>query len=101
MMCVPYFGMLGIPTANLDVTPLRIESDSLAPGIYFGWAGLRGAQAGVFGMVMSIGWNPFFHNASKTIEPWLLHDFPEDFYDQVWRWSSCQANWNSGSTLDP
>jgi hypothetical protein len=33
--------VLGIPTANLDVTPLKIESDSLAPGIYFGWAGLK------------------------------------------------------------
>ena len=26
-------------------------------------------------MVMSIGWNPFFDNARKTIEPWLLHEF--------------------------
>jgi riboflavin kinase len=36
-------------------------------------------------MVMSIGWNPFFDNSSKTIEPWLLHEFPEDFYDQELR----------------
>ena len=36
--------VLGIPTANLDVSPLKFESDSLAPGIYFGWAGLKGAQ---------------------------------------------------------
>ena len=39
--------VLGIPTANLDVSPLKFESDSLAPGIYFGWAGLKGAQGGV------------------------------------------------------
>lgn len=77
--------VLGIPTANLDVTPLKFESDSLAPGIYFGWAGLKGAQGGVYGMVMSIGWNPFFDNSSKTIEPWLLSEFPEDFYDQELR----------------
>ena len=31
-------------------------------------------------MVMSIGWNPFFDNARKTIEPWLLHEFESDFY---------------------
>ncbi|XP_073140857.1 bifunctional riboflavin kinase/FMN phosphatase-like [Henckelia pumila] len=33
-------------------------------------------------MVMSIGWNPYFNNAEKTIEPWLLHDFDEDFYGE-------------------
>jgi len=77
--------VLGIPTANLDVSPLKLQADSLAPGIYFGWAGLQGAQGGVYGMVMSIGWNPFFSNSSKTIEPWLLHEFPEDFYDQELR----------------
>ena len=36
-------------------------------------------------MVMSIGWNPFFDNAKKTIEPWLLHEFGGDFYDQELR----------------
>ena len=39
----------------------------------------------MYGMVMSIGWNPFFDNSSKTIEPWLLNEFPEDFYDQELR----------------
>lgn len=33
-------------------------------------------------MVMSIGWNPYFDNTEKTIEPWLLHDFDEDFYGE-------------------
>jgi FAD synthase len=46
---------------------------------------MKGAQGGVYAMVMSIGWNPFFDNSSKTIEPWLLHEFPEDFYDQELR----------------
>lgn len=33
-------------------------------------------------MVMSIGWNPFFKNEKKTMEPHLLHDFGPagDFY---------------------
>ncbi|KAK9089460.1 hypothetical protein Scep_028542 [Stephania cephalantha] len=33
-------------------------------------------------MVMSIGWNPYFNNTKKTIEPWLLHEFDEDFYGE-------------------
>ncbi|GJZ11350.1 bifunctional riboflavin kinase/FMN phosphatase [Tanacetum coccineum] len=33
-------------------------------------------------MAMSIGWNPFFNNTEKTIEPWLLHKFDEDFYGE-------------------
>ncbi|KAJ0568925.1 putative riboflavin kinase [Helianthus annuus] len=33
-------------------------------------------------MVMSIGWNPYFDNTEKTIEPWLLHKFDEDFYGE-------------------
>ena len=86
---------LGIPTANLDVAPIKKESDALAPGIYFGWAGLRGdASDGARGkddvvapMVMSIGWNPFFENARKTVEPWLLRDFGKDgdFYGRELR----------------
>ena len=30
---------------------------------------------------MSVGWNPTFKDLKyKTIEPWILHDFEEDFY---------------------
>ena len=72
--------MLGIPTANLDIVPLKFQVDSLAPGIYMGFAAMRGE---IHEMVMSIGWNPYFDNAKKTIEPWLLHDFGEnDFYGE-------------------
>ena len=81
---------LGIPTANLDVAPIKKESEALAPGIYFGWAGLRGDERRedvVAPMVMSIGWNPFFENARKTVEPWLLRDFGKDgdFYGRELR----------------
>jgi len=82
--------MLGIPTANLDVAPLKLQADALAPGIYFGWASVaksdpRDVGGGVYRMVMSIGWNPFFDNSKKTIEPWLLHTFERDFYEQELR----------------
>ncbi|KAL1560165.1 bifunctional riboflavin kinase/FMN phosphatase isoform X1 [Salvia divinorum] len=72
--------VLGIPTANLSTegySDLLLEHPS---GVYFGWAGL--ATRGVYKMVMSIGWNPYFNNTEKTIEPWLLHDFEEDFYGE-------------------
>ncbi|EPS58907.1 hypothetical protein M569_15906, partial [Genlisea aurea] len=76
--------VLGIPTANLSTDGF---SDVLAEhpsGVYFGWAGLsdRGAA---YKMVMSVGWNPYFDNAEKTIEPWLLHEFEEDFYGEELR----------------
>eukprot|EP00798_Chlamydomonas_sp_ICE-L_P013724 gene13724-19622_t len=29
---------------------------------------------------MSIGWNPFFNGKEKTAEPWILHDFDNEFY---------------------
>ncbi|KAK5838555.1 hypothetical protein PVK06_007286 [Gossypium arboreum] len=34
---------------------------------------------------MSISWNPYFNNAEKIIEPWLLHEFTEDFYGEELR----------------
>ena len=75
-------------------------------GVYFGWAGL--STRGIYKMVMSIGWNPYFDNTEKTVvsvlyshfsyvysmlcskrlplqEPWLLHNFGEDFYGEELR----------------
>ena len=76
--------MLGIPTANLDAEALGGLADQAA-GIYLGWASL-GGSADVHAMVMSVGWNPFFGDADKkTVEPWLLADFPGDFYGEELR----------------
>lgn len=75
--------VLGIPTANLPTTAFSSTLSDCVCGIYLGWAGL--ANRGVFKMVMSVGWNPYFDNAEKTVEPWLLHDFPEDFYGEELR----------------
>ncbi|KAH7516001.1 hypothetical protein FEM48_Zijuj10G0088200 [Ziziphus jujuba var. spinosa] len=72
--------VLGIPTANLSTERYSTLLSEHPAGVYFGWAGL--SARGVFKMVMSIGWNPFFNNTEKTIEPWLLHDFNEDFYGE-------------------
>uniref|UniRef100_A0ACD5UMB4 Uncharacterized protein n=1 Tax=Avena sativa TaxID=4498 RepID=A0ACD5UMB4_AVESA len=73
-------GLLGIPTANLPVDKFSDILSEHTSGVYFGWAGL--SEGGIYKMVMSVGWNPYFHNSEKTIEPWILHDFSEDFYGE-------------------
>lgn len=72
--------VLGIPTANISAKNYSTELSEHPSGVYFGWAKL--STRGIYKMVMSIGWNPFFNNTEKTIEPWLLHDFEEDFYGE-------------------
>ncbi|KAL3627649.1 hypothetical protein CASFOL_029012 [Castilleja foliolosa] len=72
--------VLGIPTANLSAEAFSDALSEHPSGVYFGWAGL--ANRGIYKMVMSIGWNPYFDNSEKTIEPWLLHDFDKDFYGE-------------------
>ncbi|KAL9266030.1 Bifunctional riboflavin kinase/FMN phosphatase-like protein [Drosera capensis] len=75
--------VLGIPTANLLADSYSDFLSEHPSGVYFGWAGLP--RRGIYKMVMSIGWNPYFDNPEKTIEPWLLHDFNEDFYGEELR----------------
>ncbi|KAI3716919.1 hypothetical protein L1987_68149 [Smallanthus sonchifolius] len=91
--------MLGIPTgfpassylhlffvsSMLDISNLSVEGHASAlsehpAGVYFGWAKL--STRGFFKMALSIGWNPYFNNTEKTIEPWLLNKFDEDFYGE-------------------
>ncbi|XP_062107305.1 bifunctional riboflavin kinase/FMN phosphatase isoform X2 [Humulus lupulus] len=80
--------VLGIPTVRFHIFSANLSTDGYSAllsehpaGVYFGWAGLS-ARGMVFKMVMSLGWNPYFNNTEKTIEPWLLHDFDEDFYGE-------------------
>ncbi|KAM7500842.1 hypothetical protein LguiA_025256 [Lonicera macranthoides] len=75
--------VLGIPTANLSIEGYSNILSEHPSGVYFGWAGL--STQGVYKMVMSIGWNPYFDNTEKTIEPWLLYDFDGDFYGEELR----------------
>lgn len=70
---------LGIPTANLPDESFVGKLMDDESGIYFGWAELRGEM---YKMVTSIGWNPYFDNKKKTVEPHLLHTFDEDFYGE-------------------
>jgi len=80
--------VLGIPTANLDIDSLgHAVASSACTGIYAAFASV-GASPAVYDTVLSIGWNPFFKDVQrKTVEPWLLHDFEQDFYGQELRLS--------------
>merc|ERR1712129_664712 len=89
---------LGFPTANMEVRWDQ-EKDTEAlqqhekeildfaknceTGIYYAWAQVaNGPDRQVYKTAMSIGWNPTFNDVkTKVIEPWILHDFKEDFYD--------------------
>ncbi|CAN0282080.1 unnamed protein product, partial [Ectocarpus sp. 13 AM-2016] len=88
--------LLGIPTANMDMKEVgeRVVHDTTT-GIYYGYAMLDGT---VYPAVISVGWNPYFDNKSKTVvppvfiyfppptaalqEPHLLHEFDQDFYGE-------------------
>ncbi|PRQ28757.1 putative riboflavin kinase [Rosa chinensis] len=72
--------VVGIPTANLSTKQYSTLLFEHPSGVYFGLAGLP--TCCVFKMVMNVCWNPYFNNTEKTIEPWLLHDFDEDFYGE-------------------
>ncbi|ETV92215.1 hypothetical protein H310_13448 [Aphanomyces invadans] len=69
---------LGCPTANLSADDLGDKLHDIPTGIYCGWATVDGK--GPYKAVASVGWNPFFQNKEKTIEPHLLHEFTSDFY---------------------
>eukprot|EP00927_Polykrikos_kofoidii_P057303 TRINITY_DN5141_c0_g1_i1.p1 TRINITY_DN5141_c0_g1~~TRINITY_DN5141_c0_g1_i1.p1 ORF type:complete len:182 (+),score=34.14 TRINITY_DN5141_c0_g1_i1:78-623(+) len=98
--------LLGFPTANMEVRwdcenkpeeLKRHEQDimdfakSCEAGIYYAWAQVvDGPDKGVYKAAMSVGWNPTFTDVkAKTIEPWILHDFGEDFYDCELRIAIC------------
>ncbi|KAJ8427432.1 hypothetical protein Cgig2_019044 [Carnegiea gigantea] len=55
--------VLGIPTANLSTDGCSNLLSERPSGVYFGWAGL--SNRGIYKM-----------------EPWLLHEFEDDFYGE-------------------
>ena len=61
-----------------------------APALPAAAPALPAAAPAVHKMVMSIGWNPFFKNERKAVEPHLLHDFGgADFYGEELRLVLC------------
>jgi FAD synthase len=55
---------LGFATANLASSQLQAELSQMERGIYCGFASVRNET---FPMVMSIGWNPQFHEDQKEL----------------------------------
>jgi FAD synthase len=67
VLCVFYV----LFAANLPADKFCDILSEHTSGVYFGWAGLR--KGGIYKMVMSIGWNPYFHNSEKTIVSGLVN----------------------------
>ena len=92
---------LGFPTANLEIhwdadasqlsqeeLTVRDFATSHRTGIYCAFGSVEGSVGGqqVHKVAMSMGWNPTFDDVkAKTIEPWILHQFDEDFYGSYLR----------------
>ena len=51
--------------ANFPEQVVRDMPESLTCGVYYGWASVDSGP--VFPMVMSVGWNPYYHNTVKTM----------------------------------
>ncbi|KAF9620221.1 hypothetical protein IFM89_010956 [Coptis chinensis] len=80
--------VIAVPSLRSNPIFTRIEGTLPIEPWHIGGPVIKGfgrAPRGVHKMVMSIGWNPYFNNTEKTIEPWLLHDFGEDFYGEELR----------------
>ena len=69
---------LGVPTANFPEEVVA-QLPALGEGVYFGWARVSARE--VIGMVMSLGWNPYYKNTHKSVETHLLGEM-EDFYGE-------------------
>jgi len=69
---------LGCPTANFADHVVSQLPQNFPCGVYYGWANVDNGT--VHKMVMSVGWNPQFHNTRKTMEAHILHKYNDDFY---------------------
>ncbi|KAK7883554.1 riboflavin kinase [Exophiala xenobiotica] len=82
---------LGIPTANIPPSGLSSHPD-LSSGVYYGFVGLSlssssttdtkpsSSSTTIYPAVLSIGYNPFYKNAMRSVEIHILHRFAHDFY---------------------
>ncbi len=55
----------------MDPAALGDKLEHIPAGVYFGWASIDGGET--HKTVLSVGWNPFFQNKEKTIEPHIVH----------------------------
>lgn len=52
-------------TANVPLDVVQKLPKDLDTGVYFGWANVNNGD--VYKAVLSIGWNPFYDNAEKSM----------------------------------
>jgi FAD synthase len=83
--------MLGVPTANLEMNnETNAIVNSLINGVYYGLLNFNTNNKNMksidmnhrYKAVLSVGYNPHFDNAEKTIEVFLIDYNGEDFYDE-------------------
>ncbi|VDH92958.1 riboflavin kinase [Mytilus galloprovincialis] len=65
-------------TTNFPEKVVENLPKDLPGGVYYGWANVDNGE--VLKMVLSIGWNPYYHNTKKSMETHVIHTFKEDFY---------------------
>ena len=53
--------------ANFNETVVSTLPEDLQTGIYFGWTQLEDDSSEVRKAVVSIGWNPYYHNQKKSV----------------------------------
>ncbi|OLL25085.1 Riboflavin kinase [Neolecta irregularis DAH-3] len=79
---------LGIPTANVSPRVIPRALQEMLSGVYFGWARVindRKEDSEVFPMCMSLGYNPFYNNKTRSAEVHIMHKFEDDFYGKELR----------------
>lgn len=74
---------LGCPTANYPEDVVKQLPNEIECGVYFGFASVDKGE--VNGMVMSIGYNPFYNGTVRTMETHILKEFECDFYGKELR----------------
>jgi hypothetical protein len=77
---------LGIPTANLPIDNYEKELENYPVGVYYGYGYVHSRDGQqVHKVAMSIGWNPYYKNTTKTIEAHIIHTYESDFYGEEMR----------------
>lgn len=74
-------------SANFDIEVVKKLPASLDTGIYYGWAKVDTSP--VYKMVVSIGWNPYYDNQTKSVETHIIHDFQRDLYGSLLKVCIC------------
>ena len=79
--------LLGFPTANLEPACFQDAFVGAPRGVYIGFANVDRGE--VYKTAVTLGTNPHFNTTTETVEPYILHEFKEDFYGSELRLLIC------------